>query len=88
MPRPTILPDPMALRLDAIGIDGDVVVRQVDAKQWELREPVTYQGAQETFTVPTGFRTDFASIPRLHATRLSPSSIGAPSTSATAPPTA
>ena len=46
-------------------VDGDVLVRQVDAKQWELREPVVYQGAQETFTVPTGFRTDFASIPRL-----------------------
>jgi hypothetical protein len=46
-------------------VDGDVVVRQVDAKQWELREPVVYQGARETFTVPTGFRTDFASIPRL-----------------------
>jgi hypothetical protein len=46
-------------------VDGDVLVRQVDAKRWELREPVVYQGAEETFTVPTGFRTDFASIPRL-----------------------
>jgi hypothetical protein len=46
-------------------IDGAVVVRQVDAKRWELREPVGYRGAREDFTVPAGFVTDFASIPRL-----------------------
>jgi hypothetical protein len=46
-------------------IDGDVIVRQLDAKRWELREPVVYRGAREDFTVPAGFGTDFASIPRL-----------------------
>lgn len=46
-------------------VAGDVVVRQVDAKSWELREPVTYEGRDETFVVPAGFKTDFASIPRM-----------------------
>jgi hypothetical protein len=46
-------------------VDGEVIVRQVDAKRWELTEPVAYRGAREEFTVPAGFETDFASIPRL-----------------------
>lgn len=44
---------------------GDVVVRQVDAKRWELIEPLTYRGNRESFTVERGFITDFASVPRL-----------------------
>lgn len=46
-------------------VDADIVVRQVDAKRWELRKPVEYRGARESFVVPPGFVTDFASIPRL-----------------------
>jgi hypothetical protein len=46
-------------------VDGDVLVRQLDAKRWELRAPVIYQGARDTFVVPENFVTDFASIPRL-----------------------
>ena len=46
-------------------VAGEVVVRQVDAKSWELQEPVTYEGRYETFVVPAGFKTDFASIPRM-----------------------
>jgi len=42
-----------------------VVVRQVDRRWWELREPLTYVGRDETFVVPAWTRTDFASIPRL-----------------------
>ncbi|GAA0691028.1 hypothetical protein GCM10010193_51780 [Kitasatospora atroaurantiaca] len=45
-------------------VDGDVVVRQVGVKSWQLAEPLTYQGNQETFTVPVGFETDLASVPR------------------------
>ena len=45
-------------------VDGDVVVRQVDAKQWELRSPWPTREPRAS-PVPTGFRTDFASIPRL-----------------------
>src|SRR5690348_4223703 len=39
MPRPTILPDPMALRLDAVGVDGDVVVLTVHTAAEEARCP-------------------------------------------------
>lgn len=42
-----------------------VAVRQVDARTWMLLEPVVYQGDRELFTVPVGFRTDFASVPRV-----------------------
>ncbi|MBC7302142.1 MAG: DUF1353 domain-containing protein [Nocardia sp.] len=45
-------------------IGGGPVVEGLDAKFWRLTEPLTYQGAVETFTVPAGFRTDFASVPR------------------------
>lgn len=58
----------------------DLVVRQVrlqkDRKflfwkwkrefvEWEVVEPLIYRGNTETFTVPIGFVTDFASIPRI-----------------------
>ncbi|WP_316574044.1 DUF1353 domain-containing protein [Nocardia canadensis] len=45
-------------------IGGGPVVEELDAKFWRLIEPLTYQGATQTFTVPAGFRTDFASVPR------------------------
>lgn len=46
-------------------LDGEVVVRQVDETSWEVCRPVVYAGRTDTFTVPTGFRTDFASVPRM-----------------------
>lgn len=46
-------------------LDTDVLVRQVDATTWEVRERIRYAGRRDTFTVPVGFRTDFASVPRL-----------------------
>ncbi|MFC4373053.1 DUF1353 domain-containing protein [Nocardia halotolerans] len=45
-------------------VGGGPVVEELDAKFWRLTEPLTYRGAVETFTVPAGFRTDFASVPR------------------------
>jgi len=45
-------------------ISGDVVVRQIDNSMWELREELVYQGRTDTFVLPIGFRTDFASVPR------------------------
>ena len=48
-----------------MAFEGDIVVRQVDAKIWELVEPVRYQGNTDRFEVPVGFRTDFASVPRI-----------------------
>ena len=45
---------------------GDVIVKPigVDGKRWELVQSFTYQGATDTFSVPAGFTTDFASVPR------------------------
>lgn len=42
-----------------------VAVRREASCLWELTEPLTYAGKRETFTVPAGFRTDFASVPAL-----------------------
>ncbi len=47
--------------------EGPVVVREVDrgdGSRWQLVEPLTYAGRDELFTVPPGFETDFASVPR------------------------
>jgi hypothetical protein len=48
---------------------GEVVVRQVDDdpefKSWTLVEPLTYRGKWDTWTVRSGFCTDFASVPRV-----------------------
>ena len=40
------------------------VVAQVDHKNWCLVESLVYEGAHESFVVPSGFRTDFATVPR------------------------
>lgn len=44
-------------------LQGDVNVKQIDATRWRLMEPVEYEGRDESFTVPTDFCTDFASVP-------------------------
>lgn len=44
--------------------DARVVVEQHDDARWILWEPFTYVGATDTFTVPRGMCTDFASVPR------------------------
>lgn len=36
-----------------------------DDETWVLLEPLVYQGKRESFTVPAGFVTDFASVPRV-----------------------
>ena len=46
---------------------GDVVVRELaaaDGSRWELVEPLSYEGRDETFLVAQGFTTDFASVPQ------------------------
>ncbi len=35
-----------------------------DGDHWRLLKPLVYQGARDTFVVPAGFRTDFASVPQ------------------------
>lgn len=44
---------------------GDVVVKEFSTDGWELVEPLTYEGKTEQFVVEKGFRTDFASVPKI-----------------------
>ena len=46
---------------------GDVVVRELpgdEGSRWQLVEPLSYAGRAESFVVPAGFTTDFASVPQ------------------------
>ena len=45
--------------------DDPLVVEQVDAKLWKVREQITYHGERDVFAVTPGSCTDFASVPRL-----------------------
>ncbi len=40
------------------------VLRTGGADGWTLAEPLTYVGRRDRFTVPAGFRTDLATVPR------------------------
>jgi hypothetical protein len=42
-----------------------VVVRRLDDQFWAVEQPLVYRGRRDRFTVPVGFRTDFASVPRV-----------------------
>ena len=44
---------------------GSLTVRRVDANTWSLVDDLVYQGSWERFVVPAGFRTDFATVPRV-----------------------
>jgi hypothetical protein len=44
---------------------GTIVVRGIDANTWALVDDLVYWGSWERFAVPAGFRTDFASVPRV-----------------------
>ncbi len=43
---------------------GDVVVKADGSKRWILERQLSYVGKRETFVVPAGMSTDFASVPR------------------------
>jgi hypothetical protein len=43
----------------------EIILKEIDANFWRLVEPVIYEGKTQTFIVPTGFKTDLASVPRL-----------------------
>lgn len=43
---------------------NSLVVEEIDEQFWRVVEPLHYEGADREFTVPVGFRTDFASVPR------------------------
>jgi hypothetical protein len=42
-----------------------VTVRREDDTTWTVVEPLVYRGRSQTFVVPRGFDTDFASVPRV-----------------------
>jgi hypothetical protein len=46
-----------------IGV-ADVVVKQLDDKNWNLQQELCYQGKTDRWTVPDDTGTDFASVPR------------------------
>ena len=44
---------------------GSLTVRRVDANTWSLVDDLVYRGNRQRFAVPAGFRTDFATVPRV-----------------------
>jgi hypothetical protein len=44
---------------------GSLTVSRVDANTWSLVDRLVYRGTRQRFVVPTGFRTDFATVPRV-----------------------
>lgn len=50
------------------GFSDDLVARKLDGQRWRVHVPFTYhvgdEYSQETITVPAGFETDLASVPR------------------------
>ncbi len=44
---------------------GDVVVKEKGDEGWVLVQAIRYVGNRDTFDVPAGFETDFASVPRV-----------------------
>ncbi|WP_164702157.1 DUF1353 domain-containing protein [Modestobacter sp. KNN46-3] len=42
-----------------------LTVRRATDSSWDVLAPLVYRGERETFVVPPGFRTDFASVPRV-----------------------
>ena len=47
------------------GFDRDLAIRAISATAWVLTEPLTWTGSQgDVFTVPAGYVTDLASVPR------------------------
>jgi hypothetical protein len=47
------------------GRDSRVVVEQLDDTNWITRDELVYEGNDQTFVVPSGTGTDFASVPRV-----------------------
>lgn len=43
----------------------DFVVKPIDSRRWELYKEFRYGHDYSTITIPKGFQTDYASVPRL-----------------------
>lgn len=48
-------------------IKDDVTVKEISDTHWKLLKTITYKSHTHTFVVPQGFKTDFASVPRIFA---------------------
>jgi len=46
-----------------MAFDTELVAQQTGDFEWTLVQDLVYSGRRDTYTVPTGFDTDFASIP-------------------------
>jgi hypothetical protein len=44
---------------------SEVDVKEIDEKNWELLRELNYDGTRQSFVVPVGTGTDFASVPRV-----------------------
>jgi hypothetical protein len=53
------------VRTTGFNAGAKVVVEEIDDTNWKVREPFSYTGKTETFSVPVGAHTDFASVPRV-----------------------
>jgi hypothetical protein len=45
--------------------ETQLVVEQLDDIDWKVMQPLRYQGNSDSFVVPTGSQTDFASVPKI-----------------------
>ena len=43
---------------------SDLALKEISDEEWEVIKPLKYSGKSDTFTVPSEFRTDLASVPR------------------------
>lgn len=56
----------MTIPLRAGGFDSELAIRGLTATTWSLLAPLVWTGTKgDTFTVPIGFATDFATVPRI-----------------------
>lgn len=67
----SVEPDPAATvnapTVGGPGFTSPTVVRQIEDGSWVTVAPLRYTAARQTFEVPVGSSTDFASIPRMLA---------------------
>lgn len=52
---------------NVVGFFGSTIVRKLDGPNWETQVPLAYYATRQTFIVPVGSATDFASVPRVFA---------------------
>jgi hypothetical protein len=49
------------------GFFGTAVMAKVGGNDWDMKRLLMYTANRQTFRIPAGFRTDFASVPRVLA---------------------